>query len=343
MKMGKLDEALVEVRRMDIKLRQLQDRYSSELKYRDDAFLHLLMGLVYDATLDFNNAFIAYRNALETYRNFYSGTFDIQPPDQLKADLVRTAYQSGFFEEAAAYEDEFNLTYESSTYSQTQVVFFWNNGLGPVKEEWGVNFTAVKGEGGAVIFQNAEYGYSFPFIWSDQDNDNVSFDDIRVTRVVFPKYVERPALFDRSFLRLDGQEYPLELAEDVNAIAFKVLEQRFLKEMGKTLLRVAIKKGSEAALREENENLATVLSIVNAATEKADTRNWQTLPHSIYYARIPVSETDFTTKKFYFKTVSPYGSRYDQVHELEINVTPGKTTVHTFSSLEAADMYMRDY
>jgi hypothetical protein len=32
------------------------------------------------------------------------------------------------------------------------------------------------------------------------------------------------------------------------------------------------------------------LGIANAATEKADTRNWQTLPSQIHYSRIPLTE-----------------------------------------------------
>jgi hypothetical protein len=108
----------------------------------------------------------------------------------------------------------------------------------------------------------------------------------------------------------------------------------FLKEMAKSLLRLAIKKGAEAALREESEEWASVLSIVNAATEKADTRNWQTIPHSIYYARVPIFNVEGTTKNLYFNTFSPEGRRFDQVHELTVEVRPNGTSVHSFSSLE---------
>ena len=47
---------------------------------------------------------------------------------------------------------------------------FWNNGLGPVKSEWSINFTVVKGSGGAVTFVNEEYDFSFPF-WLNDDDD----------------------------------------------------------------------------------------------------------------------------------------------------------------------------
>jgi hypothetical protein len=205
LKLGKIDEALVEVRRMDIKMKQLQDRYKSDLKYKEDAFIHLLMGLVYDASFDFNNAFIAYRNAYETYKDFYTETFGIEAPVQLKKDLLRTGQASGFYEEVAAYEKSFGIQFDPGEYSRTQVLFFWNNGLGPVKQEWGINFVAVKGEGGGIVFENAEYGYSFPFIWSENDDSDLSFDDIRATRVVFPKYVERKPRFNGATIRIDDR------------------------------------------------------------------------------------------------------------------------------------------
>ncbi len=66
--LGRYDEALVECRRINIKLNQLNDKYKDKKnKYSGDAFAHLLMGIIYDASKDYNNAFIAYRNALEVY------------------------------------------------------------------------------------------------------------------------------------------------------------------------------------------------------------------------------------------------------------------------------------
>jgi hypothetical protein len=66
--------------------------------------------------------------------------------------------------------------------------------------------------------------------------------------------------------------------------------------MTTTLSRLAVKKIAEAAARpkkddknkEGKEALAMAIQIFNFASEKADTRNWQSLPHSIYYTRIPL-------------------------------------------------------
>ena len=59
--------------------------------------------------------------------------------------------------------------------------------------------------------------------------------------------------------------------------------------MGTSLLRLGLKKAAELKLAQENAALGAAATITNAITEKADTRNWQTLPHSIYYTRVPLN------------------------------------------------------
>src|SRR5688500_11806228 len=77
LKMNRPGEALVECRRLNIRLNQLSDKYQSERKYQRDAFIHNLMGIIYQSTGDYNNAFIAYRNALEIYEDDYGRLFSL--------------------------------------------------------------------------------------------------------------------------------------------------------------------------------------------------------------------------------------------------------------------------
>ena len=42
----------------------------------------------------------------------------------------------------------------------------------------------------------------------------------------------------------------------------------------------------------KNEWLGFAVNIANALTEKADTRNWQTLPYLISYARVPLNSAE---------------------------------------------------
>jgi hypothetical protein len=285
--LNQLEEAMVEARRINIKLNEINDKYKGENKYKRDAFAHVLIGLLYEASGDNNNAFIAYRNAYEIYQEDYSKFFAMSAPKQLKIDLIRSAAKSGIAESQEFYEKEFNLSYEDMPKANKEAILFWHNGLGPVKDEWSIFFTVIKGQGGLVMFENKELGLNFSF-YMRSDNEKSSLGDLKVVRVAFPKYEVRKEVFTRGSAQYEGKEYTFELLENINEIALKSLRDRMVRELSKTLLRVALKQAAEQAARTQNEGVGAAVSVFNAATEKADTRNWQTLPARINYTRIPV-------------------------------------------------------
>lgn len=347
LKMKEYEAALIECRRLNNRLNELSDKYKSDNKYKRDAFIHNLMGIIYETTGNYNNAFIAYRNAYNIYEEDYKGLFGLDAPHQLKEDLLRAAALTGFTDQLDFYERKFNIQYKKKK-GDGELVFLWHNGLGPIKDEWSVNFTAVDGGDGIVTFVNEDYNFSFPYSVSSPDQKS-ELTDIRVLRITFPKYVERKTLFDQATLAHKNNRYQLEMAEDINAIAFKTLEERMLKEFGKGLLRAAVKKSLEMVVRGEQsdkgddektdkekreesmrEGLAFLVGIANAVTEKADTRNWQTLPHGIYYTRIPL---DTGMNKVTLRTESTSTGRVES-KEFTFNVSHGETVFHTYQSLE---------
>lgn len=282
------DGALVEARRMNLKLNVLNDKYKDHKnRYQADAFAHIIMGLAYEASGEINDAFIAYRNAHNVYTGEH-GYFGISVPEQLKQDLMRTAYILGFTNDLLFYEKEFETKYQHRPVEHGEVVFFWQNGMGPIKDELSINFIAVPGQAGYINFTNEELGLTFPFYIGDDKQKRNDLLALRVVRVAFPKYVERPNYYSAGWLTLNGQRFDLEETENINAIAFKTLQDRFLREMSTALLRLALKKVTEVKLAQENEALGALATITNAVTEKADTRNWQTLPHTVHYARVPL-------------------------------------------------------
>lgn len=329
LKLAEYEKALVECRRLNNRLNTLSDKYRSENKYKKDAFIHNLMGIIYDANKDYNNAFIAYRNSLDIYRNEYQNMFHVKVPNQLKDDLMRTASLAGFFNELEGYQKEFGYKYEKKNSEGGSLVFFWHNGLAPVKDEWSITFAAIEGEVGQVIFQNDEYGLNFPFFYEPDDDEGVSITDLSGFRVSFPKYVEREPYFSYGDLEVNGNYYTLEKAEDINAIAFKTLDERMLQELGKGLLRVALKKAIEKQVRKEDETLGFLVGVFNMASEQADTRNWQTLPHAIHYSRVPLQEGD--------NKVDIYtdGPRNEASETFTFLGKPGVTQFHTYQSLES--------
>ncbi len=289
--LGDYNAALVECKRMNIRLAAQADKYKNEKRFQNDAFIHVLMGIIYDAQKDYNNAFIAYRNAYTYYKDDYARLFNMSVPEQLKLDLMRTAHLMGFYEDQTFYEKEFGMKYTPDKLENSgDLVFLWHNGLSPVKAEWSINFVVNKGSGGQVVFANEEMGLNFPFYMSSQDYQSKGLGDLGVLRIAFPKYEERPLVYQQGSLSANGKSKQLNLVEDVSEVAQKGLQDRMKLEVGKSLLRLATKKAAEKMARSQNEGIGALVGVVNAFTEKADTRNWQTLPHSIYYTRMKLPE-----------------------------------------------------
>ena len=336
LKMQRPEEALVECRRLNIRLNQLSDKYSSESKYQRDAFIHNLMGIIYQSTGDFNNAFIAYRNALEIYEQDYNKLFSVSAPSQLKKDLMNTAWWTGFTEEFRHYQDRFGMQDYVPEKPEAELIFFWHNGLSPVKSEWNINFVIDHQSDNVVVFTNRNLGISFPFQVKEQ-REKSDLQRLEFFRVAFPRYDERPEYYQQGKLEIDSIGIPLELSEDISKIAIHSLRERMVLEFSKGLLRAALKKATELSIKKEDEGLAALIGVVNALTEKADTRNWQTLPHSIYYARVPLkagrNEVRFST-----------GAGNDHAdYSFIYTAAAGQTLFHTFSSLETADTPFRMY
>jgi len=283
------DEAIVECKRANLKLNRLNDKYKDgKNRYQRDAFAHLLMGLIYDAKGDANNAFIAYRNAFEVYESDYPEQFNVGLPEQLKYDLIRTAGETGFMDQADFFQNKFEIDSLPDKSETGDLVFFWLNGFGPVKAEWGLTFTNEPGNLGWVTFHNDEMDMSYPFfIGGLSRREQNRINNLDIIRITFPKYKPRIPVFNQAYISTsDGQEFPIHQTENLNEIAFKVLQDRMMRELGNSLLRLALKKSVEKVAESEDETLGFLVGIANALTEKADTRNWQTLPYSISYARI---------------------------------------------------------
>ncbi len=336
--LGDLDAAMVECRRLNIALNALSDRYNNENRYRRDAFIHTLMGILYDATGDYNNAFIAYRNAVEIYQDDYSRLFNVGVPEQLKKDLLRAAHRTGFHDEVRRFEQAFDMTYENErSDDEGDLVFFWHNGLGPVKAEQSITFTIVRGAGGAMHFENEEMGLSFPVPSSDAKESSGKLGDLRVVRVAFPKYVEREPVYAGARLAADGRRADLHLAQDLNAVAFQALQDRMLREMGSALLRLAVRQAAEQRIRKEDENLGAIFGILGAVAEQADTRNWQTLPHSIHYTRKTLPEGEHQLS---LELLLPNGNVARTLH-LDANIRAGGTSFRNFHTLDAKNQATR--
>ena len=323
LELKKLDEALIEAKRMLLKMQKITDSYKRENKYKRDAFAHILLGIVYDARREYNDAFIAYRNAWEVYKEDYGPQLSTPIPLQLKKDLLRTAYLTGFQEETRFFENEFGFKFSPSASKETgDLVVFWNNGLGPVKDEQSITISIIPQSKGYVQFVNHELGISIPMYVGEEDSKGLA--DMRFFRMAVPKYVSRMPVYSNASVVIKDSLASFSLAQDINAIAYKSLQDRMFKELSAAVLRLALKQLAvyKASQDKKKEGLALAASVLGAISEQADTRNWQLLPYHISYTRISMPAGKHVSK---FKATGTGGYLANKSDSIDIGV--GRTTV----------------
>lgn len=298
--LGEPDEAMVEARRISLRSYAQQDKTKSDHKYGDDAFSLTIQGIIYEQSRDINNAFISYRNAVDLYLKNNSQYYGTSLPPQLVKDLFRTADLMGFQDELGRYEQLLKTTYKRTVPSEAgELVLFWENGLAPIKVQQDFFFALTKDGFGNFAFVDPAGAFNIPFDFASTNAkaEDLKLTDLRSLRIAFPRYQEQPVYYRNATVALNNVDYHFEPAENINAIAFATLKERFLREMSTALSRAAVKKLAEIAARPKSDDknkdtkeaIALAIQVFNFASEKADTRNWQSLPHTISYIRVPLN------------------------------------------------------
>ncbi|MDH4248132.1 MAG: hypothetical protein OEW39_09965 [Deltaproteobacteria bacterium] len=266
--LGSVEAALVEARKVDQKLRVINDAYAPEERneYKEDAFARLLMGIFYElggTRDDFNDAYISDKKAKEIYSEDFLRHYGVGAPSVLRSNLITTAQFMGPEELASAkklYPGEFWLSLpEKRKVAQVFLVHF--SGRGPVKVEDAI-------------------GGMMP--------------DGNLIKIAFPRYQRRYSRITGSRTVVDGvPSARLEAAQPLGAIAIKNLENRKGRITAKAIARAATKYMANKALQrraQDKKDVASALAFVAGnvyavASEQADLRAWETLPDQILFGR----------------------------------------------------------
>jgi hypothetical protein len=331
LKMGQVNSARVEARRANLALQSLNDAVPDKpLKYHDDVLAHVIMGLAYEANNEINNAFIAYRNAVNLFLTEdgklkkYMGT---TLPRQISCDLLRTARLMNFGSDYSYYKRILGVNCEHEVHpaSNGELIVFWENGLAPEKEEVIVNLgLSPQGNGGLQVYnsaQNIESTISAREM--QQYNINLSNDNIAIA---LPIYRPRASRLSSGRVLVNGHVQDLELLENLNVIAPQSLKDRYARELANAVVRVLAKRAIQEALssieidgddekeddkeegksndnenneksKEDNNNqtqvdLGQIYNIFSTLSERADIRGWHSLPAEISFARIPLRQVN---------------------------------------------------
>ncbi|MBW2201423.1 MAG: hypothetical protein JRF71_11435 [Deltaproteobacteria bacterium] len=279
--LGLIEDALVEARQLDNELNLINSRYADDQKnvYSEDAFIRLLMGVLYEAGDEINDAFISYRRAEEVYRTDYQHNYGVHPPQFLIENLLSAAQALDFDKEMLTIQQMYpSISHPDPDEKRNlaEIFIIHYNGLGPEKVER------------AWVVPVPE-GY--------------------IVKVAYPQFEKKNYEIARGVVRLrhldNGKTYHFstQLVEDIGSIAIVNLDNHMARIKAKAIARAAtkyfiIKVASEEA-REQGGDLVGVLvqlagNITAALTERADVRYWRMLPDEIRIGRalVPAGKYD---------------------------------------------------
>ncbi|MBF0542777.1 MAG: hypothetical protein HQK91_15190 [Nitrospirae bacterium] len=270
--LGKKDEALVECRRLDALLSVYNEKYDKNKNvYKEDAFGRYLSAMIYEASAQYDEAYIDYDKSLSTFRD-YNNQYKTPIPVALIEDIMRSASKTGRTAELEAIKKEFpsvqglNL---KQIKNLGKIVFIQLNGQSPVKTSTKIYVPSPSGP----------------------------------ITLAFPSYLANPPYCQNTdFFAESGDKFigsKAELVEDINQIAIKNLQDRKGRLIAKGLTRAAVKElalhAATSSIKDENVKQITRIfgNLLNTQVETADTRSWRTMPGEISMSRIFVPEGNY--------------------------------------------------
>lgn len=146
--------------------------------------------------------------------------------------------------------------------------------------------------------------------------------------VIYPELAPSRALFNTGQLLVDGKEWPMELATNLDAEIVREYDALRPKIIGaaisRLIVRAAVAEGARAAGNQAKDGAGAVVGLLAAlaaegamvAADKPDTRSWTLLPAFVFVARVPVNPGKHTV------TITASGAGLER-HEFTADVKPG--------------------
>lgn len=313
----KYEDALVEARKVDHKLKTLQVNYGGKNVYKEDAFMRYLTGLLYESQGELNDAFVSYRKSIKEFvENKKIYTFDI--PQDLLYRSLKLAKKLGMKEEFNEILSKFNLSYEKLNLNYDnnigELVILHYNGFAPYKIDHYIEIT---------------FGEGWTYVGSIQVSGDAARDVQKARQVArsiasneqflvaFPKFVPTPCRIKYALVEVyDDKKVKVcstktTIVEDIETIAIKNLEDRIAWIKTKAIARAAIKYALSRAitqkLTEKSDELSKwlvkkALQTASTVTEQADKRSWRILPKEINFATLELKPGKYSIElSFYDK------------------------------------------
>ena len=234
---GSTEGALVEIRRIDNKIKYLSTKYGGAITNAQKAVMNEDLTIPYDpesATVQFSNSALARYLGMLFYRS--EGKFDDARIDR---DQVKLSFanQKKLYQFPLPSSLEYELSIPQGK-ARLNVISF--TGLSPIKTE-------------SIL--------------------RIPFGSDNWIKIALPVIVERPSVVASSRVVFDtGESFDLELIEDMGAVAVETFKQKAALIYLKTVLRSVLKTASSVALDDQsnkssNSDTALLLSVLSIGTQ----------------------------------------------------------------------------
>lgn len=346
-RLGNLEEALVEARRVDHRLNVLADSVDEE-DYQEDPFARYLTGVLYEANGDLSNAFVAYRKAYEAYDRAQSWS-EVPIPKRVKQDLLRITYLLNLTNEYAQYQQNFpDVSWQPpTTKDQAEIVIISYHGRAPRLEDRFID-VPVSVDALALLLQTKSFGRHRPRRAKGVDAVLYGLQG-EIVRISLPRVVPQKTRVEYGQVTVNrgGSQtiYQSELMNSVTAAAKKGLSDRLpsvtLRAVARAALKISAAEGighgaGAAAKDKDTRNLiklivTSIFKVAAIATEEADKRSWRTLPDEMHVSRFVVTPGALTLT---YQSLGRRGELLGTPTRFPINLQPGETRFMTVYAAE---------
>ena len=285
--MGDIDSSRVELLQSQVKM----DEWGEP---KDETpFMRYFSGIMFEMLGEDDTATVSYRKAIDAYINT-KDKHGLNVPLQLKYDLLRMLAKMKLWGEYKDYKKQFGLEkYKApKTKGKGELIVLFGNGMAPQREQ--------------KTFQT----------YSTELALNI--------KVAVPDYPNPPVVLNKVRLHINDKYYPLEIVSNIDGLARASLAEDMPVITTRAIARAVVKKKAEHEAGKQGGGLLQLaFTVLNHATEIADTRCWNTLPQEFELSRVFLPEGDHVIK---IEVVGPTGHIVDTIVR-NVKIKAGKKSV----------------
>ena len=306
--LNQLDSALVECRRATALINYFKGEDETYNFFGAGLLAHL-SGVLFEATGEWNDAYISYKQAAEYYRNAAEKT-GVKMPADIGRSLVGLARKLGFADELARYQEQYGK-FSPRPENTGELILFYESGYVPAKGEDALTFPILKTD-------DVDDEKFVPTLMGRQGRVYKEIELEYLLRVAIPKIDSHRPSFSGIEVAVGAVKARGLLVEDVENIAIETFNAQRTGILLRTLVRAVGKYLIYRKANKENEALGLLVNLAGAVTEQADTRSWQTLPNQIFMVRMPLPAGTHTLNFSFLGENGRVGGR-DSAPDIKIN------------------------